>query len=125
MRNNCAKKFYAQYLRNLGLSFVNAQYIRKILSLMRNNVQDFTYSPNAQYMCKDFTFPQCAIYVQDLRKIVLLSPMRNFCARCTSIPNAQYMCKSCKIVLISPMRNTGCSKKFARIQGTVHCWLAV
>ena len=49
---------------------------------------------------------QCAIYAQDLRKIVLLSPMRNICARfvqdCTSFSNVQDLRK---IVVISPMRN--------------------
>ena len=49
-----------------------------------------------QYM---HLFLQCTIYVQDLRKIVLISPMRNICARfaqdCTFFPNAQYMCKIC------------------------------
>ena len=73
-----------------------------------------------------YLFPQCAIYAQDLRKIVLLSPMGNICARfaqhCSYFSNAQYMCKICtrlylfpqcaiyvqdlcKIVLLSPMCN--------------------
>ena len=38
-------------------------------------------------------FPQCAIYAQDLRKIVLISPMRSICATfaqdCTSFSNVQ------------------------------------
>ena len=100
MHNNCARKFHAQYLHRLGLSFVNVQYMCKIvlLSPMHNiYAQDCTYFPNAQYMCTICTrlyfFPQCAIYVQDLLKIILLSPMRNKCTRfvqdCTSFPNAQ------------------------------------
>ena len=74
---------------------------------------------NAQYMCKILS--QCAIYAQDLRKIVFLSPinaqyMCKICARlylflqcaiyaqdCTSFPNAQYMCKI-RLYLFSPMR---------------------
>ena len=31
LRNNCARKFHAQYLHKLGLSSVNAQYMRKNL----------------------------------------------------------------------------------------------
>ena len=46
-----------------------------------------------------YLFPQCAIYVQDLRKIVLLFPMRDIC---TYFSNVQYMRK---IVLISSMHN--------------------
>ena len=98
-------------------------------------VQDCTYFTNAQYMRKLYFFLQCAIYVQDLHKIVLISPMCNICERfaqdCTYFPNAQYMRKICarlylflqcaiydlflqcaiyaqdlrKIVLISPMHN--------------------
>ena len=76
------------------------QYMRKICARF---AQDCTYFSNVQYMCKIcarlYFFPQCTIYVQDLRKIVLISPMRNICARfaqdCTSFPNAQYMCKIC------------------------------
>ena len=68
-------------------------------SPMRNiYVQDCTYFPNAQYMPKICTrlylFLQCAIYAQDLCKIVLLSPMHNY---------AQDLHK---IVIISPKRNT-------------------
>ena len=108
-------------MRKLRIGCVNTQYMHKICS---------RFSPNAQYMRKIcarlYFFPQCAIYAQDLRKIVVISPMRNICARfaqdCTSFPNAQYMHKICarlyfflqcaiyaqdlpKIVLISPMRN--------------------
>ena len=92
--------------------------------------QDCTYFSNTQYIRKICTrlylFPQCAIYVQDLCKIVLISPMHNICPRfaqdCTYFLNAQYMHKICarlylllqcaiyaqdlrKIVLISPMSN--------------------
>ena len=85
MRNICARKFHAQHFRKLGLSFVNAQYMRKICT---------DSLPNARYMrnlCTTLHFsPQCAIYVQDLLKIVLLSPTR-------------------KIVLFSPMCNI-CTK---------------
>ena len=101
-------------MNNIGARFVqdctyfpNAQYMRKIvlistmcilISTMCNIctrfAQDCTYFPNAQYMRKIcarlYLFPQCAIYVQDLHKIVLLSPMCNICARfvqdCTSLP---------------------------------------
>ena len=62
-------------MRNLRIGCINAQYMRKILS-------------------------QCAIYAQDLRKIVVISSMRNICARFS--PNAQYMRK---IVVISSMHN--------------------
>ena len=65
----CEREFHAQDLHKLGLSFVNVQYMSKILS------------------------PMCAIYVLDLHKIVLLSPMRNICTRfvqdCTSLLNGQ------------------------------------
>ena len=85
---------------------------------------------NAQYMHKIcarlYFFLQCAIYVQDLLKIVLISSMRNICTRfaqdCTYFLNTQYMHKICtrlylflqcaiyaqdlrKIVLISSMHN--------------------
>ena len=88
-------------MRNLRIGCINAQYMCKICA---------RFSPNVQYMRKIWAglyfFLQCAIYAQDLRKIVLLSPMRNICARfaqdCTSFSNAQYMRK---IVLLSPMRS--------------------
>ena len=75
-------------MRKLELSFVNAQDLRKILSPMRNIcarfVHDCTSFSNAQYMrkvcAKLYLFPQCAIFVKDLHKIVLLSPMHNICA---------------------------------------------
>ena len=53
-----------------------------------------------------YLFLQCAIYAQDLHKIVLISPMHNICARlyfflqwaifaedCTNFSNVQYMRK--------------------------------
>ena len=106
-------------MRKLRIGCVNAQYMRKICA---------RFSHNAQYMRKIcarlYFFLQCAIYAQDLRKIVLLSPMRNISPRfaqdCTYFPNSQYVYKICarlylfpqcaiyaqdlrKIVLLSPM----------------------
>ena len=73
-----------------------------------------------------YIFLKCAIYAQDLHKIVLISTMRNICPifvqDFTYFPNAQYMHKICarlylflpgtiyaqdlsKIVLNSSMRN--------------------
>ena len=53
----------------------------------------------AQICARLYLFPQCAIYAQDLPKIVLISPMRNICTRfaqdCTYFPNAQCMRKIC------------------------------
>ena len=98
----CGRKFYEQDLHKLGLSFVSAQYMRKILSSMcaiyALDLTRLYFFPNEQYMRKIcarlYFFPQCAICEQDLRKIVLLSPMRNICTRfvqdCASLPNAQY-----------------------------------
>ena len=67
-------------MRKLLIGCVNAQYMRKICARL-------------------YLSPQCAIYVQDLRKIVLISPMRNICARfaqdCTYFSNAKYMHKIC------------------------------
>ena len=68
------------------------------------------FSPNARYMSKIrarlYFFPQCAIYAQDLRKIVLISPMRSICARfaqdCTSFSNAEYMRKICARLYLFP-----------------------
>ena len=49
---------------------------------------------------------QCAIYVQDLHKIVVISPMRNICARfaqdCAYFLNAQYMRKICTKLCLFP-----------------------
>ena len=52
---------------------------------------------DAHWMC------QCAIYAQDLRKI--LSQCAIYAQDCTYFPNAQYMRKIVLLVLISPMRN--------------------
>ena len=54
-----------------------------------------------------YFFPQCAIYAQDFRKIVLLSPMRNICARfgqdCSYFPQcAIYICKICTRLYLFP-----------------------
>ena len=90
-------------------------------------------------ICARFS-PQCATYVQDLCKIVLISPMRNICTRfvqdCTSFPNVQYMHKVCtrlyffpqctiyvqdlhKIVLIFPMR-TICARLYFSPQCAIY-----
>ena len=70
--------------------------------------QDCSYFFNVQYMNKIcarlYFFLQCAIYAQDLPKIVLLSPMRNICARFAQDCNI-YAQDLRKIVLLSPMRN--------------------
>ena len=96
MRNNCARKFYPQVLRKLGLSCVNLSLMRKICSrlyLFPQCARLYLF-PNAQCMCKIcsrlYLFPQCARFGHDcihfpnaqyMRKIVLLSPMCNICAR--------------------------------------------
>ena len=100
-------------MRNIWARF--AQDSLPMCNICTRFAQDCTSFSNAQYMRKIcarlYFFPRCAIYAQDLRKIVLLSPMRNICARfaqdCTSFSNAQYMRKICmrKVVVISPMRN--------------------
>ena len=111
-----AQGIYAQDLRKLGLSFVNLQDLRNILSPTRNIcvrfVQDSLPSPMRNIFPRLYCFLQCAIYAQDctyfpnaqyLRKVVLLSAKRNVCARlyifpqcamcarfspdCTSFPN--------------------------------------
>ena len=50
-----------------------------------SNAQDCSYFSNAQYMHKICTklylLLHCAIYVQYMRKIVVISPMCNICAR--------------------------------------------
>ena len=122
-------------LRKLRIGCVSAQYIRKICA---------RFSPNAQYLrnicARLYLFPQYAIYVQDLCKIVLISPMRNICTRfaqdCTYFPNAQYMRKICarlyfflqcaiyaqdlcKIVLLSPMCNI-CARLYLFLQCAIN-----
>ena len=71
------------------------------------------YFSNAQYMCKIcislYLFLQCAIYVQDLRKIVLIFLMCKICARFAKL----YLILQCaiyvqdlrEIVLLSSMSN--------------------
>ena len=73
----------AQHVRKICARlylFPIAQYMRKICARF---AQDCTYFPNAQYMRKIcarlYLFLQCAMYAQDLRKIVLLSPMCKDC----------------------------------------------
>ena len=125
---HCSYFSNVQYMRKIVLipqCAIYAQDLHKIvlISPMRNIctrfAQDCTYFPNVQYMCKIcarlylfsnaqymrkictrlYFFLQCAIYVQDLCKIVVISPMRNidvrFAQDCTYFPNAQYMCKIC------------------------------
>ena len=87
--------------------------------------QDCTSFSNVQYMLKICTklyfFLQCAIYAQDLHKIVLLSPTCNICARVAQdgsyFSNAQYKCKICTRLFffpqIFPMRNI--CKKIAQV----------
>ena len=60
---------------------------------MRNICRRFAQDslPMCKICAKFCFFPQCAIYVPDLHKIVFISPMHNICARfvqnCTSFPN--------------------------------------
>ena len=72
MRNICAR--FAQDCTSFPMRNIRARF-----------AQDCTSFPNAQYMHKIcarlYLFLQCAIYAQDLHKIVLLSPMRNICTR--------------------------------------------
>ena len=105
-------------MRKLRIGCVGGQYMCKICARFSPNaqyirvrfVQDCTYFPNVQYMCKICTrlyfVPQCAIYAQDLCKIVLISPMHNICTRfaqdCTSFSNAQYMHRICARLYFSP-----------------------
>ena len=87
MRNICAR--FAQDCTY----FSNAQYMHKICPRL------YLFSPMHKICGRLYFFPQCAIYVQDLHKILHISPMRNICARfvqdCTSFPNAQCMRKIC------------------------------
>ena len=72
MRNNCTR--FAQDCTY----FPNVQYMYKICTRF---AQDCTISPMRNICARLYLFPQCAIYAQYMRKIVLLSPMRNICAR--------------------------------------------
>ena len=75
MRNNCA-----QDLRKLGLSFVNAQDLRKIVlitpvcNICTRFAKDCTHFSNTQYMCticaRLYFFSQWAIYVQDCTSLL-------------------------------------------------------
>ena len=88
-------------MRKLRVGCINAQYMRKICARL---------SPNAQYMRKIcarlYFFPRCAIYAQDLPKIVVISPMRNICTRfaqdCSYFSYAQYMRKICARLYFFP-----------------------
>ena len=101
-----------------GLSFVNAQYMPKILSLMcdigTRVAQDCTYFPNLQYMCKIALISPirnvCARFVQDCAHFANGQYLHRICAGfvqdCTFFPNAQYMCKICaRLYYICPMCN--------------------
>ena len=79
---------YAQNLREIVL-------ISPMRNICARFAQDCTSFPNAQDLHP--------IYVQDLRKIVLIFPNAQ---DCTSFPNAQYMGKICaRLYLFSPVRN--------------------
>ena len=93
-----------------------------LISSMRNICARF--SPNSQYMHKICTrlyfFLQCAIYAQDLRKIVLLSPMRKICARLYFfLQCAIYVQDLRKIVLLSPMRKI-CARLYFFLQCAIY-----
>ena len=102
MRNNCTRKFYAQYLRKiLSQCAIYGEDLGKIVLI----------SPLHKICAKFYLFPQCAIHAQDcacfpnaqyMLKIVLVSQMRNICARfaqdCTSLHNVQYMHKIAGII---------------------------
>ena len=105
--------------------------MRKIVLItsMRNICARLYFSPQCAIFaqdCRHYWEKHVTIYVQDLRKIVLLSRMHNICAiyaqDCTYFPNVQYMRKICarlylflqcaiyaqdlrKIVLLSPICN--------------------
>ena len=71
--------------------FPSVQYMRKICARL------YFFLPMCKIWARFFFFAQCAKYMQDLHKIVILSPMHNICTRfaqdCTTFPNAQYMHK--------------------------------
>ena len=78
-----AKEISSQYLRNLGFSFLNEQYMRKIvlLSPMCNIctkfAQDCTSFLNSQYrrkICARFYLrPQCSIFAEDCTSLPMCS----------------------------------------------------
>ena len=84
MRNICAR------------FFPNAQDLRKIvvISPMRKIVVI------SSICARLYLFPQCAIYAQDLRKI--LSQCAIYAQDCTSFSNAQYMRKICARLYFFP-----------------------
>ena len=103
MHNNLCK---------LGLSFVNVQYMRKIVlispicNIWARFAQKCTYFPKVQYIhnicARLYFFFQCTIYVQDCTSFPNVQYMHKICARLYLLPYVQYMCK---IVLTSPMHN--------------------
>ena len=108
---DCPYFLDVQYMRKIVLLFLNAHCPRLYFFSSMRIAQDCTYFPNAQFMHKIcarlYLFPQCAIYAQNLHKIVLLSPMHIICARfaqdCTYFLNAQDLDKI--NVLHSQVRN--------------------
>ena len=87
-------------------SFSNVQYMRKICARLYFFLQCAIYS---QDLCKIVLYlfpPMRSVYVQNLCKIVLLSPMRKICTRLYLFPQcAIYVQDLHKIVLLSPMCN--------------------
>ena len=83
---------------------LNAQYMHKICTRLYFFPQCAIYAQDLRKIV--LIFPMRTIYVQDLHKIVLISPMRNICARfaqdCTSFPNAQDTHKICGRLYFSP-----------------------
>ena len=106
LRIKCAIFAEGSFMGNICASW---DFLLSMRNIFARFAHDCTSFPHAQYMCKVCArlnfFPQCTIYVQDLRKIVLLSPLRSICARfapdCISFPNAQYMCKICTSLCFS------------------------
>ena len=133
MRNICARLYfflqctmYAQdctYFSNMQYmhkictncaSFSNEQYMHKIVLIFDGLLYFAQDTQVVHWMCQCAIYAQdlrkilsqCAIYVQDLHKIVLLSPMCKLCARFaqgyTYFPNVQYMCKICGRLYLFP-----------------------
>ena len=124
MREICASCDVLLSMRNICARFLpNVQYMNKIFARL------VTYFPNAQHMCKIcarlyffpqyarlYLFPQCAVYGQDLRKIVLIPQyMCKFAQDCTFPQCAIYaqdlhkitfrpsMCKMCARLYVFPL----------------------
>ena len=90
--------------------FLNAQYMCKICARFAQDCTSFssaqyarncTYFLNVQYMCKICTrlmyfILQCAIYAQDLHKIVLISPLCNICPRLYLFLQCAIFAQDCK-----------------------------